>query len=194
VAPLVTLTEAKVYLGPTDAADDALLQTLIDAVIALLAEQCGRASAPWTTTGLTARTEILDGTGTPVLWLDYPATTVTTIAIGFNPSTPDETLDASDATKVSWVAGSAQVVRVDGGVFACYGDRRRVRVTYDTQADAPVEAKLAVNRVVAALYQQRGAEDATTERTGTTEVQLAQIADSDAVWQQVVAAIGRRVF
>lgn len=187
MAPLVTLAEAKVYLGPTPAGDDALLQTLVDAAVLLLAEHCGRAAAPWSTVAQAGRVEVCDGTGSDVLWLPYPIASVASVAIGRNPSTPDETLSGADADVLQWIAGSACLARVDGGVFSHYGARRSVRVTYDTQADAPADAKLAVNRAVAALYQQRGSEDASSERIGGVETTLARVAEGDAVWQQVVA-------
>ena len=183
-AVLVTLEDLQAYLGiDTDAE---LLQALLDEVEALLVAACDRQDRPFAAAAEAARTEIHDGTGTATLWLDYPASaadTVTSLVIGRDAEDPDETVDVSD---IFVRAGSRQLRRTDGGRFGCVDDPGVVHVTYTAAADLPADAALAVKRVVAAIYWQRGSEGTSTERVGGYSAELSAVAASDPVWRAAV--------
>lgn len=188
MADLVSLDEFKAFLDVSGDAENALLQGILDAIEALLEEQCGRTARPFRAEQ-TARVELHDGTGTPVLLLGYPASALTSITLGRVVATPDETLDltaASDA--VSWSSGKRLVRRTDGGIFGEIGEPNYVRVTYNAADDRPPSAALAVKRVSAAVYRQIGAEDATSERNATYSRDLAKVADDDPVWRMAISA------
>ncbi len=154
-------------------------------VEALLVSQCGRTERAFQDAAQ-GRVEYRDGTGRPSLWLDYPIAVLTSVTIGPDHAAPSATLPVNDQTALVWSAGSPRLVRVDGGVWGCLDEPRIVRVTYDAAADLPADAALAVLRVTAAVWRQRGAEDVKSERVGGYSADLAAAADSDPIWQAVV--------
>ena len=186
---LVTSSEVEEFLGLTgaSAADKALAGQVAARVQAMLEGACNRAQAPFAPSA-TARVERHDGTGRPELWLDYPIVALTTVKLGHDPAAPDETLEGTDPQVLVWRTGLARLARVDGGVFGCAGAPLWVEVTYNAGADLPEDAALAVLRVTAALYNQRGAEDVRVEREGGYTGEMAAVAESDPVWQAAVAA------
>jgi hypothetical protein len=190
-AVLVTADDLQAHLGLGAEADQELLQGLADAVEAMFLQACGRAARPFLAAAENGRVELHDGTGSGSLWLDYPAASaaaVTSLTIGADHDDPDETLTADDLVVVT---GSREVRRLDGCWGAGFGALdapARVRVTYDAAAEAPVDAKLAITRVAAAIYLQRGSEGARSERTGAVQTDWAAIAAGDPVWQAAVAA------
>lgn len=171
-------------LGEEEAGADQVV-TLAGQVEALLLAQCRRADRPFQL-AQAARVEFRDSTGGRKLWLDYPVATLTSVLLGPDHAAPSETLDVADQTELVWAVGSKKLERVDGGVFGCADRPRFVKVTYDAQADLPSDATLAVIRVTAALWRQRGAEDVKSERVGGYSADLEKVAEGDPVWQMVV--------
>lgn len=190
MADLVPIADLKAFLGPTPAGDDALLGDLTLVVQAQLEADCSRHDAPFADAA-TGRVEVKDGTGREQLWLDYPVAAVTAVLIGENFAAPDETLTVADPTVLLVVAGSRRLVRRDGGTFGEADSLGTVKVTYDTQADLPKAAKLAVMRGVAMVYRQRGSEDAKSEQVGGYSTELAQLLRSDGAWMEAVQTLSR---
>lgn len=184
-AALVTLGDLNTFLGGAIAAENTLRQNILDRVEALFVAQCGRTAQPFAPS-TEDRIERQRGTGSAFLHLDYPISDVTTVKLGYDSSDPDETLDPDDKTVLVWDVGGQQLTRVDGGWFGPFGVPSYVQVTYDTQDDLPEDAGLAVLRVAAAVYWQRGSEDVTSETIGGQTSSLAQIATSDTSWTLAV--------
>lgn len=189
-AVLVTVEDLESHLGLEAGTDAELLQTLADAGEAMFLAACGRSRRPFLAAAA-SRTELHDGTGTGALWLDYPvgdASTIT-LTVGTDHTDPDETLDVDDLVIA---VGSREVRRLEacstGTGFGALDRPGRVRVTYTAQAEAPADAALAITRVCAALYWQRGAEGTRSERAGAISTDYAAIAESDPVWRAAVDA------
>lgn len=181
---LVGASEVARHLGLEDV--DQVLRDLIDRVEAFFVADCGREEEPFQE-AQAARVERQNGTGMARLWLDYPVSVLTTVKLGYNSTVPDETLSVSDRTKLVWDAGQRWIERVDGGVFGHQGQPSYIEVKYDAAADVPIDAGLAIVRGVAAIYEQRGAEDVTNETIGGYRADLASVLAGDAVWQRAVA-------
>ena len=190
MANLVTPSEILAYLGDPTGSDVQIGLQLVDEVEALLLQQCGREGRPFQP-AQTGRVERRDGTGRPVLFLDYPIGVLTTVKLGYNVASPDETLVVNDQTKLSWAVGSPRLYRVDGGIFGWQGQPGAVSVTYTTQDDLPEDAALAVKRVTSALFNSRGSEGASSERLGNYSIDLKHLAEEDPIWQRVIG--GRRL-
>jgi len=192
---LVTRAELKTYLGDAPAsADDALLDALIDDVEALFASDTGRLITSFAAAG-TARTEVHDGTGSPYLYLDSPIAVLTSVKLGYDSASPDETLTISDKNVLVYAVGERRLVRTDGGCFGFAGWPRYVQVVYDFGADLAANAKLAIKSVVASVYRQRGSEGMRSETVGafysyTREDAQSATASND-FWQEAVAANAR---
>jgi hypothetical protein len=188
VADLVPLVDFKTFLGDAPTGQDLLLQLVLDAAEELLEAECGRHSRPFQAAE-PARVEIRDGTGGPILFLDYPIETITSILIGADPTDPDETLDPADRAVVSWRAGRARIVRVDGGVWGCRGAPNVLQVTYDAQDDLPTRAGVAIQRVAAATVRRLGAEELRAERTSTFSRDFITDHQDDPFWQLTVRGL-----
>lgn len=191
----VTVDELKEYLGDAPAsADDSLLTEILENVKALFESETGRSVGAYQAGG-TARTEILDGTGSPDLYLEYPIAALTSIVLGYNAGTPDETLTISDPLVVNYAVGSRRISRVDGGRFGRPGQSRYVKVVYDFQADLPDSAKLGIKSVAATAYRRRGSEEVKSETVGAfySRTMVDTIATTDPFWQLAVTA-NRRVW
>ncbi len=189
---LVSLADLQTYLELSSGTDDSLLTDLLDHVEGLFESETGRKETPFIAAN-TARSEVKDGTGSPEIYLDYPISAITSISLGFDSSNFDETLTPSDPDEVVWGAGSRRIQRVDGGVFGWLDKPRYVTVVYDFQADLPEEAQLAVKRVVAQVYRQRGSEDATREQIGSYIRTISKLVKDDPLWRRAVAGNSRRV-
>lgn len=187
MADLVTQLQLENELGLGAGAADAALLLLLDQVEAAFEADCGRASRPFQA-AQNGRTERKDGTGTAVLYLDYPIAALTSVKLGYNAADPDEVLEVADQTKLVWDVGRGRLVRVDGGVFGCNRQPGYVTVVYNTQADLPADAARAVIHGTAVLYRQRGAEDASSESIGGTRAELIKAFEGDSVWQRAVLA------
>lgn len=194
MAPLIQLWELKDYLGDAPAsADDSLLTELIDNVSALFESETGRAPGSYIAAG-TARTEVHNGKGSADLYLDYPVVNLTSVKIGFDPASPDETLNVSDKQTINFALGSRRISRVDGGRFGQEGQSRIVQVVYDYGSDLPDSAKLGIKSVCAVAYRRRGSEEVKSESVGAfySYTMLDSIADADPFWQAAVA-VNRRL-
>jgi hypothetical protein len=191
---LVTLAEIKSYLGDAPAsADDALLAQLITDVEALFASETGRAIESFTDAD--DRTEVLDGTGTPDLYLDYPVAEdgLISVVLGYNASSPDETLAVADTSVLVYGEGSRRITRVDGGVFGRCGARRCVTVEYEHLGDLPADAKLAIKSVIALAYRRRGSEAEKSETLGAfySHTMVNDAAADDPFWRAAIVANAR---
>lgn len=193
---LVPLAELKTYLGDAPAAsDDALLTQLIDDVEALFASETGRTIASFIAAG-SARTEVKDGTGSYDLFLDYPIAALTSVKLGYDASSPDETLAIADKNVLLYAVGSRQLTRSDGGRFGRAGQRRYVQVVYDNAADLATDSHLAIKSVASMAYRRRGSEDVKSETAGNfySHTMVADIAASDPFWKTAVTANRRAQF
>lgn len=186
---LVAVEEVRKYAGIDDSSAEKVLEDLIDQVEAVFLAQVGRRDRPYQA-GQTGRLDILDGTGTARLWLPYPIKTLTSLTLGYDSTSWDETLDPSDVTVLSWYQGSRRVVRVDGCRFGCADRANYVRVTYDTMDDLPEDVRIAIIRMVTALARESGLGEATANRTLPDGENLPAVADVVAqdMWQAAIAA------
>lgn len=182
VAPATLLNFLALGEGE-DGADQVV--ALAGQVEAFLANQCGRPTRPFQAKE-DGRVEYQAGTGRRLLFLDYPVAALTSVLLGPDHANPSETLDVADQAALVWSVGSNELERIDGGAFGCVDQPRFVKITYNAQADLPSDAALAVLRVTAAIWRQRGAEDVTAERVGGYSADLAPVAASDPIWQAVV--------
>lgn len=191
---LVNRTDLQTFLGVADGTDDDLLTDLLEHAEAMFESQTGRTASPYTA-AQTAQTEVHDGTGLPDLYLDYAISALTTVKLGFDSSDPVETLDPTDIDELTFAVGKRRLTRTDGGLFGRAGKQRYIEIKYNHQADLPEDAQLAVKRLVAQIYRQRGSEDATFEAFGQGQYQrrMANIADEDPLWLRTVAAHRRMV-
>jgi hypothetical protein len=183
---LVTATDVSAYRQVESVGDNGLLEALIAQVEAAFLRAVNRADRPFQPAE-SGRLEVLDGTGGPALFLAYPIQAVTAITLGYE-SPWDETLDPADPAVVVWAPGRRRLVRVDGGVFGCAGRPLYARVTYDAQADEPEDVKLAIVRVVDALWRESGSGEATSERDLPDAAELPLVADQDPFWRAAVDA------
>lgn len=190
---IVTLNALKEFLGGAiAAAEEELLTALLDDVEALFTNECGRGGLPFKGTADDAPvTVVLDGSGTPIVFVAYPIVAVTAVTLGPDPARPFETLDPANPVQLQWVAGSRRIARVDGGVFGWTDQPGYVRIAYTRGADVPTTAAIAIKRVTAALYRQLGAEDVKSERLAGYHRELAVIADDDPLWRRAVGHAAR---
>lgn len=190
---LVTLAELKTYLGDAPAtADDVLLGALLDDVEALFASETGRTITSFMAAG-SARVEVLDGSNSHDLYVDYPITALTSITLGYNAGAPDETLSVADKNVLVYAVGGRKISRTDGGTWGRFGRSRYVTVTYDYAADLAPSAKLAIKSVAAQAYRRRGSEDVKSETLGSfySHTMVADVAADDPYWPKAVAANAR---
>lgn len=188
---IVTVNELKAYLGDAPAsADDALLGALLDDVEALFESATLRAPGSYTAAA-TGRTEVLDGTGSRRLYLTYPIAALTSVKLGYDSASPDETLSVTNKSVVVYGLGSRIITRTDGRWFGRVGQPRYVEVVYDHQGNLPADAKLPIMEVVASLYRNRGSEGMKSETVGSfynyTRDDAQAAAASNVNWQQAVA-------
>lgn len=191
---LVALADFETFLGDNTASEQSVRTGLIAQVKATFERECGRGRIPFQD-AQAARVERLSGTGNDTLVLDYPIGSLTSVKLGFDSATPDETLSVADRRVLVFSAGSRVLRRVDGGTFGPFGAPEYAEVTYNAAADLPADAKLAVLRRAAAVYRQRGSEEASSESVGDVSVAfgLHQSApgQGDTVWHDAVAAHAR---
>lgn len=159
---IVSLEELQAYLGDAPATDDDLLTALLDNVEALY-ERATLRDVGFYKAAAEGVTEVLDGTGSPRLYLAYPIATLTSIALGYS---AEDALDVSDPAVVSYAVGSRVVARTDGDGFGKARQPRYVHVVYDHQGNVPADAKLPIMEVVASVYRGRGSEGIRSETIG----------------------------
>lgn len=166
---LLSLEEARVWLGLAEGEPDPQLQATIDAVHLHLEELTNRRYANSTTA---IADEPYNGTGRTWLYLVNPASAVSTVKIGRKVSSPDQTLDGTDAAVlVIDPRIPRKLLRVDGSPFP--QGLRNVFVSYTPKANLPGGAILALQGAVAFLWRRRGSEDALSESMGPVTHQLA---------------------
>lgn len=149
----------------------------------------GRTRAPFSD-AITGRVEYHDGTGDNELLLDYAPAAITSIAI----TAPTELLTAPDASVILVVPGERRITRPDGGIFGEFDIPRAVAVTYNTLADIPEDAQLAVMRVIAQVWRQRGSEDAAAETVSGYQRTFAHLAAQDPLFLGAVEDHKRPTF
>lgn len=187
MADLVSTSQALAFLGLGPDEDDGSLLRLIDDVEAFFEQECNRSDLPFQA-AQTARTDRLDGTGRTTLYLPYAVASLTSVKLGYDVNNPDETLAVNDQTKLVWTVGSSRLTRVDGGGFGWVTQPGYVTVVYNTKADLPAGAGLAILHGIAVLYRQRGSEDVKSEGVGGTRSDLAAVFEGDPVWERAVRA------
>lgn len=190
MADLVTLADFKTYLiDAPAAADDVILQALLDHVEALFESATLRTPGSYTAAA-TAQTAVLDGTGSSRLYLPYPIAALTSIKLGYDSASPDETLAVANKAVVVYGVGSRVITRTDGGQFGTVGQPRYVQVVYDHQGSLPEDARLAIKSVAANAYRRRGSEDVKSETEGSfySHTMVEDVAASDPFWKMAVAA------
>lgn len=164
-AVLATLTEVKRYLGvksssaqdfPDVSTFETYLQELMDNVEALLEAECGVTFA----SAASISNEPHDGTGTEVLYANYPVGTLTSVKIGIDATAPDETL----TTIPDDIDSNGRQVLRRGGVWPA--GRKNVYLTYTSADYKPEVAKQALYEGVAFLYRRRGKEHVSSTTLG----------------------------
>jgi|SRR5688572_29972147 len=185
MAVLVTLQELKDYLGIEDSADDERLTLILNDTEAVFLRLCGRSAVPFSA-ALTARVEHQRGTGSHVLHLDYSIAALTSVVLGFDTSVPDETITVADKTVLIYEVGKPTLTRVDGGSWGRFGAPAYVHVTYNTQAELPADAALAVMLRAAATFRQRSFEGMESETIGGQQATVAKL-DDDPGWLSAIA-------
>lgn len=194
-AVLVDYAEMERFLfqgdsAPTGHAD--VIQEILDHTEGMFLDAINRRDRPFLATAdSTARTEVLDGTGSRILTLDYPISALATdIVLGLDSSDPDETLEYDDVEQVVFVAGKRTIERTDGGVWGYCGRPRYVHVTYKAAVDMPESGKLAIKRAVALVYRQLGAEDASRDSLSGYSRDMARFGrdfmGDDPIWMMAV--------
>lgn len=181
---LVTQADISAYREVDTVGDGDLLEALIEQVEAVFLRTVGRADRPFQPKQ-PDRVEVLDGTGGRDLFTQYPIEAVSSITLGYA-SPWDETLDPADPTVVVFKVGTRRISRTDGGTFGCVGQPLYVRVTYDAAADEPEDVKLAITRVVDALWRESGSGEATSDRELPDAADLPLVADRDPFWQAAI--------
>lgn len=192
MADLVSVPEFKAYLGDAPASsDDELLAALLDDVEALFENATLRPPGTYIAAA-TGRTEVRDGTGSSRLYLDYPISILTSIKLGYDSASPDETLDATNKRVVVFGVGSRVIARTDGGKFGMVNQPRYVEIIYDHLGNLPEDAKLAIQSVAASIYRRRGSEGMRSETVGSfysyTREDAQAVATSDPYWIAAVEA------
>ena len=190
---LVEQAEVIEHLGIAEEKYSNALEQLRLSTIGLFERLCDRAHAPFSD-AIATRVEMHDGTGGAELWLDYPVQSLTSITIGRNPAAPDESLTVGDVNVLSSAVGERRIVRVDGGEFGALDEPRIVQVTYATTDDLPADAQMAVLRVIAQTFRQRGSEDASSENVSGYARTMANLAAQDEIWLAAVRGHKRGVF
>ncbi len=189
---LVTYATLKDYLQlPNDDNETAITELLEDAEASLEAE-CDREALPF----LAAQSGVAewhDGTGTIRLFTHYPIAVLTSITLGRDSSSPDETLTVSDVDVVSFTVGETRITRTDGGKFGAHRSPRQVLVTYDAAAFLPKLAVLAVKRVVGGYIRQFGSEGFKSFKLLDSGGSLERLMESTPEWARAVERYRRIV-
>ncbi|HNB58678.1 MAG TPA: hypothetical protein PK308_00095 [Phycisphaerales bacterium] len=170
---LLSLEDLQEFLGPETDADTSLLESTIARVEGRFLRDANRTERPFQA-AQPGRVEVKDGTGSALLFTDYPVGALSTVITLGYASPWDESLTPSDVTVIQFAVGSRRVARVDGGTFGALDRPGYVRITYDAQADQPEDLKLILMRAVAAVYRESNTGEASSERrlVGTDELPL----------------------
>jgi hypothetical protein len=212
VADLVSAADMLNYLDEPDA-NLGELDLLLLGLEARFEAECGRAATPFQS-AQTNFWEMHDGTGLTTLWLNYPITQIKTVTIGLDPADPSLVVDITDpdvtvetagtrktlllnGTRVlMYQIGAGTLYRLDGGRFGTQGMPGEVQIVYDSQADLPYDATMAIKVEAARLYRLRGSEDVSSISVAMFSETLANKRADEATsleWRQAVAAHRRYV-
>ena len=181
---IVDESEFLASLGNPEPSD--LTTAALDSAEAMFEAECGRVFfGP-----KNARVEVHDGTGSYLLYLEFPVNALTSVKLGYNPSLPDETLPVNDKSLLNWAVGSDRLMRLDGR-FGWFRQPNYVQVTYDSQSNITDSARAAVKAAGKLIY--NGALGGTGERVGAYSVDqaggiLKTALETNDVWQIGVAA------
>jgi hypothetical protein len=170
---LLSLEELQEFLGGDTDADTILLEAVLAQIELQFLRAANRSERPFQA-AQNGRVEVKDGTGSALLFTDYPvAALATAITLGYA-SPWDATLTPSDTTVLQYAVGSRRVARVDGGTFGDLDRPGYVRITYDAQADQPADLKLLFMRFAGSVYRESNTGEASSERrlVGTDELPL----------------------
>lgn len=160
MADLVTLVQFKDFLSYRKTDLDTVLQALIDAAEDQLENETGQV---FTAAGAVTD-EGRDGTGTRVLYLRRPASSLTTVKVSSigNFTNPSYTIPTSDLTIDP--RNGRRLVRMQGGVFP-HGVLN-IAVTYAAAENLPGLAQEAVKERGELWYRRRGREHVQSESLG----------------------------
>jgi hypothetical protein len=185
---LVTIDDAKSYLGDEASDNDEALELLLETVIEILEDRTGQ---KFLKGGDTVADEPHNGSGTSYLTLNRPASSVTSVKIGQDVSSPDDTLVVSDLVVDT---ESQRLIYLKGGTFT-FGVRN-VFVTYVAADNLPMIARAAVLEATAYLYHRRGKEHVTAESIGEfgTMNMLNAKLDFLPIWRKAVTKLRRWAF
>ena len=140
---LITVDEAKDYLGLSGDTYNTLLTTLVDVATADLEREAGRHLATY------ARTEVLNGTGHELLWLAEPAESVTSVHMDSDQEWDDDSLEDSG----DYLVDGCRIEKLDGVWSKA---QRNVQVIYKAGYTTPTaDLKHAAKIQTAYLYSRR---------------------------------------
>lgn len=189
---LVSYAELKDYLQLPNDVNETAITALLERVEGSLEAECDREALPFQTTQ-SGRIEWRDGTGTIRLFMHYPIAVLTSITLGRDSSSPDETLDVTDVDVVSFDVGETRITRVDGGRFGAHRSPRQILVTYDAAAFLPEKAKDAVMDVASGRVRQFGSEGFKSFKLLDSGGSLRKLMSESDAWQTAVARYRRIV-
>lgn len=174
---LVSLGELKSYLRYDATDQDTELQAILDAVEALLSDLTDQTFGP----GGPVADENHSGDATNVLVLRRPASSVTSVKVSAarTPSTPDETIDASQLA-IDPVM-TQRLIRYQGGVFP--RGVLNLFVTYQAADNLPEIGKQAVKQAAAFIHRRRGSEHVRSQSLGDLGSQVL-IEEAQSLWSQ----------
>jgi hypothetical protein len=210
--PLVEYDEAREFLDLKDEVDEKLIGDLLDGVTAVFEAECGRAKVPYGKAQL-GRAEVHPARpGSWELKLDYGIAAVSSIGLGVDPESPTETINPATPGVVRFTVGDRILYRIDGGTWDAgspilswarggplvpgprpgleWGPRQPgwVKLVYNTTADLPLTAQMAVKRVTAAIYRQRHKEGFSSKSGGDLTEVIQEVASKDDIWKLAVKA------
>lgn len=137
---LITVAQAKTYLGVAASTDDTTIGLMIDSATAAMEKEAGRHILAYT------RTEILSGNGTYSLWLSEPPESITTIH-----ESSDQTWDSTTLIDSGDYLQDGSRVEYLNQIWS--HARMNIRVVYQAGwASPPADLIQACKMQVAALY------------------------------------------
>jgi len=140
---MITLADAKTFLGVSDDTEDTIIQSFIDAASSLLGNAAHTVFTPATT-----RTRIMDGTGTLSLWLDELPISITSIHVSSDQEWTDANLVDSDDYRLDCQRIISLETRWSEGSQNC----QVIYVVGYSVDDMPEDLQLAAKVQVAKIY------------------------------------------
>ena len=189
---LVSYADLKAYLQLPSDANQTAITALLERVEGSLETACDRVDLPFQA-AQSGLAEWHDGTGAIRLFTHFPIAVLTSITLGRDSSSPDETLDVGDVDVVSFSVGGTRLTRTDGGKFGAHRSPRHVLVTYDAAAFLPESAKDAVMDVAAGRVRQFGSEGFKSFKLLDSGGSLRKLMSESDAWQAAVERYRRIV-